>query len=280
MPEICEYRTDADILDFYLSNRDLLSVEFITNLFQSKCDGIEELKKLLPIKVNKVMSKAKKLFIFLKKDQLEWWIILYYGMSGLISTIKEKHSHIKFTLSHSWIGMNQFYYQNIRRIGWVKAGDINFFQSHLNDMAPQIGLGYDLDGFKSISEIEFSENIKNAKHKSLVAALMDQRTICSGIGNWILSESLYEAKLDPEIKCNQLSKENIHNLYFSINKVIQTGYDHGGVSMSDYIQATGEEGNHEQYLKVYGRKGQKDCDGRNILNCKGKHGRTIWYVIF
>ena len=192
MPEIVELRTDADLLDFYLCGRNIEDIT-VSDLFKNKCTGIEEIKGALPLKISRVMSKAKKLFI---KLQNNWWIIMTYGMTGSMSREKGKHSHINFKMENHFIGFNIFYYNDPRRIGsFISTNDAALFEYHANDMAKQIVLGYKFPYFESIKHEEFSENVKNGKKKSLAKLLMDQRSICSGIGNYLLSEIFYEAKL-------------------------------------------------------------------------------------
>lgn len=276
MPEIAELRTDADILDFYLCNRNLLSID-VNDLFKNKTSGIEEFKEQLPLKINKVMSKAKKLFIKLENN---WWIIMTYGMTGSISNDKGKHSHITFKMEDHIIGFNEFFYNDPRRIGsFVVTNDSEIFEYHATDMAKQIVLGYKYNFFESIKHEEFAENIKKGGNKSLAKLLMDQRSICSGIGNYLLSEIFFEARLHPDIKCSDLDDDSIESLYMACYTVIYDSYDNHGVSMSDYINADGIKGEYGNKLKVYGREGQI-IDGKVIKMKKGLHGRNIWYVEF
>jgi formamidopyrimidine-DNA glycosylase len=276
MPETVELRTDADILDFYICNRQLLNLE-INDIFKNKCTGYEDIKAFLPLKITKVLSKAKKLFIKLENN---WWIIMTYGMTGSMSLDKGKHSHITFQLEDHYIGYNIFFYNDPRRIGsFIATNDTTIFEYHATDMAKQIVLGYKFPFFESIKLEEFSENIQKGKKKSLAKLLMDQRSICSGIGNYLLSEIFYEARLHPDIKCNELSVEKIEELFIACSTVINNSYENHGMSMSDYINADGVKGEFQNKLKVYGKEGQL-IEGKIIKMKKGSHGRNIWYVDF
>lgn len=51
------------------------------------------------------------------------------------------------------------------------------------------------------------------KSRLLHPVLKDQETLCSGIGNYLLAEILYAAKLHPEILVGQLTEAQVHNLY-------------------------------------------------------------------
>jgi formamidopyrimidine-DNA glycosylase len=280
MPEIVEVRTDADQLDLYLSGRTLLDVSFVSDLFNKQCTGIEELKAALPLEIVKVRSKAKKLFFYLEAESgLNWWIFISYAMTGRISQTKHKHAHIEFKLDHSWLGFDTFYYIDVRRIGHIEAtSDSERYDYHVDDMAQQVVLGYDEFGFNPIKQLQFIDAVNECGRTALVAKIMDQRSICSGVGNWILSEVIYEAELDPFVKCSDLSEQQINNLWKALHTVILAAYHAGGVSMSDYVHIDDTLGEHEKSLKVYGREGQQDEYGNAIFATKGPHNRTIYYI--
>lgn len=282
MPEIVEVLTDAESLDFFLSNRTLDDISFLNDLFKNKSKGLEELREALPLRIERVRSRAKKFFMRLVDpagNKPDWWCFWSYGMNGRITLREVDHSHIRFQVSHCWIGMDEFFYTNVRRIGFFEAScDKDVYRGHVEDMARPIGLGWEGEAdFKTITEKEFRVAVKQAGKKYFVAALMDQRTICSGIGNYLLSELMYEAKLDPLVRCPDLTEEEIKRLYQASLRVIKDSYENGGVSMKDYVHVDNTLGRHEYHLKVYRKKG-KDAAGREIKHCKGKHGRTIWYV--
>lgn len=282
MPEIVEHRVDADFLDFYISNRVMTSIKFLSDLFKNKCSGIEELNAELPLTVQKVVSKAKKICIHLtndKEEKKDWWIFICHGMSGSISEELKKHSHIQIDMAEHKIGLNTWYINNVRRIGSCQAmNDEEKILENINDMSKPIVLGYpEYDNFEPITSNEIHRSIKKAGKKYLAAALMDQRTICSGIGNYLLSEIFYEAKLKPFVRCNELSKDQINQFIKASEKVILESYSYGGVSMSDYIHIDGEKGTYENRLKVYGND-KKYIDGKKIQCMKGPHNRNIWYI--
>jgi formamidopyrimidine-DNA glycosylase len=280
MPEGPELRVDAEQLDFFLAGRTLKSIELINALFENKCEGLDELRGALPLVVDRVRSRAKKLFIFLKSvnNTPQWVIFMTYGMTGKISCDKEEHSHLQFRMSHSHVGFDEFFYTDPRRIGSFEAScDPEDFTIHVEDFAKPIVFGYREEGFDPITRDEFDAKIKAGKNGYLASRLMNQHAICSGIGNYVLSESLYEAGLDPFICCNELNESKLDSLWNAIHKVMITSYEHGGMSHVNYVNPSGSKGTFGNHCKVYDKEGQT-IDGYKIHSCKGSHGRTIWFT--
>lgn len=282
MPEGAEIRVDADITDFFLSHRTMLSVELIGADFEKRCDGLEELQEALPMRVEKVRSRGKKLYIFLQdeaKAKPLWVIVIGYGMTGGIGQVKEKHSHLAFKMSHHKVGFDTFYYSDARRFGSFDASDDpEDLQTHLTETASPVALGYaDEKGFEPITREQFAANIVKCKSSYLASRLMDQKSICSGVGNYILSEVFYEARLDPYIQCDELTPSQLQALWDALHKVMLASHEHGGMSMSDYVNADGNLGTYEEHLLVYG-KADKSINGHLIYKCKGAHGRAIFFT--
>jgi formamidopyrimidine-DNA glycosylase len=280
MPEGPEIHVDSEQLDFFLSNRTMLSVELIGAAFKNRCDGLEELQGALPLRVTMVRSRGKKLYIFLQAEgKQQWVIVIGYGMTGNMGQTKQKHSHLAFKVSHHSIGFDTFYYSDARRFGTFDASDNpDDLKTYLSETASPVALGYpDEKGFEPISREQFTTNIGNCKTSYLASRLMDQKSICSGVGNYILSEVFYEARLDPFIQCDELTSAQIQALWDTLHKVMIGSYEHGGMSMSDYVNADGNQGRYEDCLLVYG-KANKSINGHLIYKCKGPHGRAIFFT--
>lgn len=280
MPEGPELRIDAEQLDFFLAGRTLNKLELINTVFENKCEGLDELRKALPLTIDKVRSRAKKLFIFFSpvKDAPPWVIFMAYGMTGKISLKKEEHSHLLFSVSHSHIGFDEFYYTDVRRIGSFEASnDPEDLTTHLTDFAKPVVFGYNEKNFEAITKEEFESKIKDGKDGYLASKLMNQHSICSGIGNYVLSETLYEAKLDPFISCNEMDDKRIESLWNAVHKVMMASYERGGMSRENYVNPNGSYGTFDELCKVYDKAGQS-VNGHKIHTCKGPHGRTIWFT--
>lgn len=132
------------------------------------------------------------------------------GMEGHWSFEHEKHAHFRFDFGitpNAKQGVS-IYYVNQR------FGDFNIFTSEqelaqeVNRLAP----GF-IGRFLLTLEEWLYRVSKFTAGKMVRRALLEQDSLCSGIGNYLLAEILYYAKLHTEITFGELSQERITNLY-------------------------------------------------------------------
>ena len=103
---------------------------------------------------------------------------------------------------------------------------------------------------------------------------MDQKSICSGVGNYLLSEVCYQTGINPWKTFVDLSEKKIEELYHSISETIKSSFKAGGATIMNYSDIDGKEGEYTFSFQVYGQ--QEDPDGYIIKKSKGPHGRSIW----
>lgn len=83
--------------------------------------------------------------------------------------------------------------------------------------------------------------------------LMDQRRI-AGIGNIYACEILHQARLDPWRRTDGLSRDEWAELGAATKEILTRAIACRGTSVSDWRDLFGKEGEHQDYLLVYGRK--------------------------
>lgn len=293
MPEQPEVARITDQLEFYLINKKVLSItplrgKFIEEFEKYDNEEDEEFEEItdkqrflkdLPLKISDVFYRGKLIFIMFEKKGKKWMMVNSLRMTGSWRLDRDKYSCLKFDLEEKKengpFDITEIYYTDVRTLGVFELiDDEDRFENRINDF------NLSFMGRYTITYDQFEKNVKKCKNSFLVKSLDDQRSICSGIGNYLMSEILYDAKLHPLIKCNQLTNKNIKTLYNSCASIIKKSYENGGVSVSDYVDLYGEKGKHQDILKVYDPKKKKKTDphGNKIILEKGKHGRTLYYI--
>jgi formamidopyrimidine-DNA glycosylase len=89
------------------------------------------------------------------------------------------------------------------------------------------------------------------------AALLNQKLL-HGVGNIYADEALFRAGIRPRRRANTLTRSELNKLHAGVQKVLKTAIAAGGSSISDYVDADGEEGLFQIQHRVYGREG-KPC---------------------
>jgi formamidopyrimidine-DNA glycosylase len=87
------------------------------------------------------------------------------------------------------------------------------------------------------------------------SALLNQKLL-RGVGNIYADESLFRAGIRPRRRAAGIGGERLGKLLDSIQEVLREAIALGGSSVSDYVDADGEEGFFQLQHRVYGRAGE------------------------
>jgi formamidopyrimidine-DNA glycosylase len=87
------------------------------------------------------------------------------------------------------------------------------------------------------------------------SALLNQKLL-RGVGNIYADESLFRAGIRPRRRAATITREQLQKLYRSVQEVLNEAIALGGSSISDYVDADGEEGFFQLQHRVYGREGE------------------------
>ncbi|MEW5848535.1 MAG: bifunctional DNA-formamidopyrimidine glycosylase/DNA-(apurinic or apyrimidinic site) lyase [Myxococcota bacterium] len=109
---------------------------------------------------------------------------------------------------------------------------------------------------KAFSVQRLAEGLSHTR-RAIKLALLDQAVV-AGLGNIYVAEALFLAGVHPEREAHTLRPTEIRALHKAIEKVLAQGIANRGTSLSDYVDALGEQGANQHHLLVYGRAG-KPC---------------------
>jgi len=87
------------------------------------------------------------------------------------------------------------------------------------------------------------------------SALLNQKLL-RGVGNIYADESLFRAGIRPRRRAASLTRDDLRRLYPAVREVLREAIALGGSSVSDYVDADGEEGFFQLQHRVYGREGE------------------------
>jgi formamidopyrimidine-DNA glycosylase len=87
------------------------------------------------------------------------------------------------------------------------------------------------------------------------SALLNQKLL-RGVGNIYADESLFRAGIRPRRRAASVKREQLAKLYKTVQEVLLEAIAAGGSSVSDYVDADGEEGFFQLQHRVYGRESE------------------------
>jgi formamidopyrimidine-DNA glycosylase len=87
------------------------------------------------------------------------------------------------------------------------------------------------------------------------SALLNQKLL-RGVGNIYADESLFRAGLRPRRRTCTITRAQLERLHRTVQEVLKEAIALGGSSISDYVDADGEEGFFQLRHRVYGRTGE------------------------
>jgi formamidopyrimidine-DNA glycosylase len=85
------------------------------------------------------------------------------------------------------------------------------------------------------------------------SALLNQKLL-RGVGNIYADESLFRAGIRPRRRAASITHEQLRKLHLSVQEVLKEAIALGGSSVSDYVNADGEEGFFQLQHRVYARE--------------------------
>jgi formamidopyrimidine-DNA glycosylase len=116
--------------------------------------------------------------------------------------------------------------------------------------------GFDPGGVEplEVSEEQFIA-LFHGRKTPIKSALLNQKLL-RGVGNIYADESLFRAGIRPRRRAAAITREQLGKLHRAVREVLREAIALGGSSISDYVDADGEEGFFQLQHRVYGRGGE------------------------
>ena len=213
--------------------------------------GYDKFKKNLPSKIEKISNKGKFLYIKLQ-DNL--YLCISLSLSGHIIYNRGKYSHLEFKTKDN----GSFYIDDLRNFAKIYFYTEEELEERLSLIGPDIL-------HDKIPYSYFKDNIIRKKNTKIGCAIIDQKII-SGVGNYIRSDALYEAKISPYRLVKDLKEEELRRIFKSIKKIASMSYKEQ--LRSDDIRS--------YKFYVYGRK--ITDKGEQVVREKLEKNRNIYWV--
>jgi len=245
MPECPEVTILSDYLKDNLLNRTILSIEINSGKYlHKKILGKELLNENIKYKVIDVSSKGKVLYITLKHSTTIIYFVSHLGMSGEWSFEESDTNRIRLLGEHNESSF-KLCYNDPRNFGNIEILNENDFKKRIDKLAPDVlKTEFTDDDFLNIVK-QYLKKSKQREKQLIFKVLTKQNLsdgIFSGLGNYLIPEILYDAKISPYRQMSSLSDDDLLKLSHSIKYVTKLSY---------YNNTTGYMTNFGDYSKKH-----------------------------
>jgi formamidopyrimidine-DNA glycosylase len=249
MPELPEVETIANGLNKRVAGDRIESVWVGSKPEPLKSTAQEISRTLEGAEIQRVRRVGKHIVIDLRSlssSGASQWIV-HLGMTGRMLVVSPetelpKHTHLVAKLKSG----RELRFVDPRRFGRLEVRHEDFSGPGAEPL--------------EITAEEFAGLFHRSK-APIKAALLNQKLL-HGVGNIYADEALFRAGVRSRRRANTLTHAELNKLYAGLQKVLKAAIAAGGSSVSDYVDADGEEGFFQIQHRVYGREG-KPC-----LKCK------------
>jgi formamidopyrimidine-DNA glycosylase len=189
------------------------------------------------------------------------WVV-HLGMTGRLQICQPREEVAKHT--HAIVRLESG--RELRFVDPRRFGRLSVAQNGDFDAGGLEPLDVELDDFTRLFR---------GRKTPIKSALLNQKLL-RGVGNIYADESLFRAGIRPRRRAATISREQLRKLFLSVKEVLREAIALGGSSISDYVDADGEEGFFQLQHRVYGREGEpclvcKTAIKRVVLGGRSSH---------
>jgi formamidopyrimidine-DNA glycosylase len=178
-------------------------------------------------------------------------LVVQPGMTGLL-TVHERpltrDERRYAVLSARLDDGRRLVYRDVRRLGTLLLLDDRGWRAYDTAIGPEpLDPGFTPDRLLAILR---------RSRQAVKKVLMDQRHL-AGVGNIYANEALFAAGIDPSRAANRIRPDEAQRLHAELKRILEAAIVSNGTTFRDYRTATGERGNFQLELFVYGREGER-----------------------
>ena len=203
-------------------------------------------RRLKGATIEGVSRRAKHAVLELDNGRL----IIQPGMTGSLMVYRKalKPSEAAYAVLRAELdGGRELVYRDVRRLGTLLLLNEKEWARYTAAIGPE-----PLD--EDFSVQRFAATLRGSR-QAIKKVIMDQRHL-AGVGNIYANEALFAAGIDPSKPARLLTPDDQRRLHGEIRRILKAAIVSNGTTVRDYRTGTGEEGNFQLELLVYGREGE------------------------
>lgn len=204
------------------------------------------LKELAGRRVAGMFRRAKHAVIDLGEQRL----VIQPGMTGALLVYDSRPTGPAARYNVLTVRMDTgryLVYEDVRRLGTILLLSARQWQRYDAAIGPE-----PLD--PGVTASDLAARFRKSR-QAIKKVLMDQKFI-AGVGNIYANEALFAAGIDPSKPASRVSKDGYESLVAELRRILEIAIASQGTTIRDYRTGTGESGNFQLELQVYGREHQ------------------------
>jgi formamidopyrimidine-DNA glycosylase len=255
MPELPEVETIARGLAKRVTGDVIESVWLGQKKEPLKSPAAQIASTLEQSRIGQVRRMGKHIVFDLDRQKKESQWIVHLGMTGRLQVCEPqteiaKHTHAILKLASG----RELRFVDPRRFGRLSVA---------------ASAEFDATGIEPLEiDVEDFITLFRGRKSPIKSALLNQKLL-RGVGNIYADESLFRAGIRPRRRAATITRDQLAKLHAAVKEVLKEAIALGGSSVSDYVNADGEEGFFQLQHRVYGREGEP------CLVCKSPIKRVV-----
>jgi formamidopyrimidine-DNA glycosylase len=196
--------------------------------------------------IRQVYRRAKHAVLELDQARL----VIQPGMTGSLTVHRGvlKPAEARYAVLRMELGRKEeLIYTDVRRLGTILLLDDKQWVAYDRSLGPE-----PLD--PTFSPERLGAALRRSR-QAVKKVIMDQRHL-AGVGNIYANEALFAARIDPSKPASRLGEDDHRRLHAEIRRILTAAIRSNGTTFRDYRTGTGESGNFQLELLVYGREGE------------------------
>jgi formamidopyrimidine-DNA glycosylase len=201
-------------------------------------------------RVTEVTRRAKHAVLRLETAAGPRRFVVQPGMSGALlvpdgplAPAEAKYAVLRAPLDDG----RELVYRDVRRLGTLLLLDAAEWAAYDAALGPE-----PLD--PAFTPEHMIERFRRSR-QAIKKVLMDQRFLV-GVGNIYANEALFSSGIDPSRPADRVTPDEYRRLHGEVVRILEAAIASKGTTFRDYRTGTGDRGNFQFELLVYGREGE------------------------
>jgi formamidopyrimidine-DNA glycosylase len=281
MPEGPEVTILSQFLLTKLEGRIIEKMEILSGKYlNNKMDNHDLFDGSNEYEIKNIDSKGKLMWMTLEniKTGEKIYLTSHLGLTGFWGFSESKNDRLKFTIRDKDSKKKYFlYFEDDRNFGNIeiyKDKEKKDLDKKIDELATDSLKGeYSIDEFVDMYNAFLSKS-KKRKDQNITLVLMKQKKsdgIVSGIGNYLVAEILYEAKISPFRTVGSLSEDEIRSLGKAIQYLTKLSY---------YDNTTGYMTHFDDFIDIHKERIKKGIYHDFHKHIKIKKGEKFEFKVY